>query len=108
MQRMQRCLLLVGVCGIALAFGPCAPTYADLTRMIQGIGDDVIATGSERFFDFPALNNGVMTTAGNSDWDRWVRLPATAFLQAAWRNWVDYNVPQDPADALRSGALVRK
>ena len=108
LRRVQRCLVLLGMGAAARAFGPCSPTYADLTKMIQVSGDDVIKTASNGLFDIPTFTNGQWTTKGDSDWDRWVRLPLTTFAQSGWNNFVDSSVPQDPADALRSGALVRK
>jgi hypothetical protein len=109
LRRLQRGLTVLGMFAAAtFAVGPCAPTYADITKMVQASGADVIKTVSDRYFDLPVFKNGQWTTKGDSDFDRWVRLPATAALQAGWNNAVDYRVPQDPADALRSGALVRR
>lgn len=108
MQRLQRFFVLVGMFGTALAIGPCAPTYADLTKMFQGIGKDVIQAGSDGLFDIPTLRNGQLTTDTETVYDLYIRQPVTTLLQNAWANYIDYQMPQDPADALRSGALVRK
>jgi len=108
LRRVQRCLVLLGMGAGALAFGPCNPTYANFTTMFQTVGDDVIKTASDNLFDIPTVQNGQLSTKGNSDFDRWVRLPLTTLAQAGWNNFVDSSVPQDPADALRSGALARK
>lgn len=78
-------LLVLGLGGL----GPVKScTYnADLENLLMSSGDAVIQAISDRNFD-----DGV----ADSDYDLFIRNPGTDFFQAAWDNYVDLRLPDDP------------
>lgn len=86
--KVRRSLLVLALGGATLAtFGVDGCWYAlnrDYENLFQASGDAIIDTVSDNVFG----NIG-------TDFDAVVRIPATAFAQALWDNWVAVHVPND-------------
>lgn len=94
MMTIKRTLALLALGGATLglfgtSFGAGGPfgcnwaTYADYEAMYTAAGQAVIDRVSDTYFDY------------GTDWNTFVRTPATDFAQNIWANWVDYRVPED-------------
>ncbi len=92
--RVKRSLVLLALGGSTLGlFGGmfgidglsgCNYAYnADYEALYQAAGNEVINDVSQEYFNF------------GTDWDRFVRVPTTAFAQSVYANWLDAHIPDD-------------
>lgn len=85
--RVRRSVLVLALGGATLAtFGIDGCWYAlnqDYENLFQASGDAIIQTVSDNYFNL------------GTDYNTVVRIPATAFAQALWDNWVAAHVPND-------------